>query len=81
MTCILNEIPEYAERQSGAAMQTAKQEVAELLDHLPDDTSFEDIQYHLYVLEKIKRGQADIAQGRSYSHKEAKQRLSRWLKV
>ncbi len=60
---------------------TAKQEVAQLLDHLPDDSSLEDIQYHLYVLEKIKRGQADIAQGRSYSHEEAKERLSRWLNV
>lgn len=62
-------------------MPTAKQEVAELLGHLPDDTSFEDIQYHLYVLEKIRRGKDDVAQGRSYSHQEAKERLSRWLNV
>ena len=69
------------QRLSGAAMHTAKQEVAELLDHLPDDTSFEDIQYHLYVLEKIRRGKADIDQGRSYSHQEAKERMGRWLNV
>jgi len=60
-------------------MQTAKQEVETLLRHLPDDSTIEDIQYHLYVLEKIKRGQADIAEGRSYAQEEAKKRLSKWL--
>jgi predicted transcriptional regulator len=61
-------------------MQTAKQEVEQLLKNLPDDSSYEDIQYHLYVLEKIKRGQASIAQGRGVSHEEARERLSKWLK-
>ncbi|MBV1921502.1 MAG: hypothetical protein KUG73_12565 [Pseudomonadales bacterium] len=59
-------------------MQTAKQDVAELLSHLPDESTLEDIQYHLYVLEKIKRGQDDISSGRSYSHQEARDKLSRW---
>lgn len=27
-----------------------------MLEALPDDSSFEDTQYHLYVLEKVKRG-------------------------
>lgn len=58
---------------------TAKQEVEQLLEQLPDDSTLEDIQYHLYVLEKIKRGRADIAAGRKYSHDEARQRLGKWL--
>jgi hypothetical protein len=58
---------------------TAKQEVEQLLHHLPDDSTLEDIQYHLYVLEKIKRGRADLAAGRRYTDAEARQRLSRWL--
>lgn len=61
------------------ATATAKQEVEEMLTHLPDDSTLEDIQYHLYVLEKIKRGRTDIAAGRRYSQDEARQRLSRWL--
>lgn len=56
-----------------------KQEVEKLLDQLPEDSTLEDIQYHLYVLEKISRGQADVAAGRSYTQEEAKQRLRRWL--
>jgi predicted transcriptional regulator len=62
-------------------MQTAKKEVETMLHHLPDESTLEDIQYHLYVLEKIKRGQNDIANGRSCSHEQAKERLSRWLKL
>lgn len=58
---------------------TAKQEVAQLLDQLPDDATLEDIQYHVYVLEKINRGRADIAAGRSFTTEQAKERLSRWL--
>lgn len=58
---------------------TAKQEVAQLLTQLPDDATLEDIQYHVYVLEKIQRGRADIADGRSYSAEQARERLARWL--
>jgi len=36
-------------------MGNPKDEVATLLNNLPDDASYEDIQYHLYVLEKVKR--------------------------
>ncbi len=58
---------------------TAKQEVAQLLTQLPDDATLEDIQYHVYVLEKIQRGRADIAAGRSYTSEQARERLARWL--
>lgn len=58
---------------------TPKQEVEKLLSHLPDNSTLEDIQYHLYVLEKVRRGRADIDAGRSLSHDEAKQRLRKWL--
>ncbi len=61
-------------------MSTAKQDVKELIDHLPEDASIEDIQYHLYVLEKVRRGQADIRDGRHFSAREARERLSKWLK-
>ena len=37
-------------------MKTAKEEIRSLIDKLPDDCTIEDIQYHLYVVEKIQRG-------------------------
>lgn len=60
-------------------MSTAKSEVASMLETLPDDASLEDIQYHLYVLEKVKRGVERAESEGTLSHSEAKQRLGKWL--
>jgi len=57
-----------------------KKVVYKLLKELPENTSYEDIQYHLYVLQKIERGLKDVEEGRVYSHEEAKKKLSKWLK-
>lgn len=58
---------------------TQKSQAEQLLHRLPEESTLEDIQYHLYVLEKIRQGQADIVAGKSFSHDEATQRLSKWL--
>ncbi|MBS0558134.1 MAG: hypothetical protein JSR27_12035 [Proteobacteria bacterium] len=58
---------------------TAKHDVERLLEQLPDTSTLEDIQYHLYVLEKVQRGRADIADGRSLTAEQARARLARWL--
>jgi hypothetical protein len=58
---------------------TAKEEVESLLNRLPEDCSLEDIQYHLYVIEKVHRGlEAADTQG-SVSQEEVEQRLGKWL--
>lgn len=57
----------------------AKQEVEQLLTQLPDNATLEDIQYHLYVLEKVRRGRADVADGRGCTREQARERMSRWL--
>ena len=63
-------------------MSTPKAEVTSMLAGLPDDSSFEDIQYHLYVLEKVKRGVerargrgCRIARGRQGSPEQMARRL------
>ncbi len=60
-------------------MRTAKEEVRRMLDQIPDDATFEDIQYHIYVREKIERGLKDVQEGRLLSQEEVEQRMSRWL--
>jgi len=62
-------------------MGTAKEEVRKLLDQLPDDSSFEDIQYHIYVREKIEKGLQDVQQGRTRSQEEVERRMAKWLGV
>lgn len=61
------------------SMSSAKQEVRKVLDRLPDEASLEDIQYHLYVLQRIERGRRDVAAGRVISQDEVERRMSRWL--
>jgi hypothetical protein len=58
----------------------AKEAVRALLDRLPDDCSVEDVLYHLYVLQAVERGQADVAAGRVISHDEVESAMRRkWL--
>jgi len=60
-------------------MGSAKDEVSSMLNKLPDDASYEDIQYHLYVLEKVKRGLERAETEGAISHEDAKARLGIWL--
>ena len=53
-------------------MQTAKNEVADLLKRLPDNCTLEDVQYHLYVIQKIERGLKDAEEGSVYDEEEMK---------
>jgi len=57
-------------------MWTAKQEVSNLLNRLPEDCSLEDIQYHLYVLKKIERGLKDVEEGRVYTQEEVEKMMA-----
>ena len=60
-------------------MSTAKQDVELLLNKLPDDCSVEDIQYHLYVLDKVRQGLDDARLNGTVSQAEVESRLSKWL--
>jgi hypothetical protein len=60
-------------------MKTAKDEVRELLDGIPDDVSLEDIQYHIYVRQKVQQGRQAVQDGRIVAPKEVERRLARWL--
>ncbi len=60
-------------------MQKTKQEVSDLLNRLPDNCTLEDIQYHLYVLQKIEQGLKDIEEGRIYTQEEVEKKMSKWL--
>jgi predicted transcriptional regulator len=67
------------QEQGDAAMAPAKEEVRRLLELLPDDASLEDIQYHIYVCQKVERGLEDIEVGRTISEEEFEARMSKWL--
>lgn len=60
-------------------MPTVKDQAQSALQQLPDECTFEDIQYELYVLGKIRKAEDSIARGGAVSHDEAKRRMSQWL--
>ena len=61
-------------------MQTAKEEVMQILKDLPDSSTLEEIQYHLYVRQKIQRGRKDVEEGRTYTQDEVEKRMDKWRK-
>jgi len=59
-------------------MNTAKKEIRKILDRLPDDCTLEDIQYHLYVVEKIQRGIDRAEKEGAVSQEKVEDRFSKW---
>ncbi len=62
-------------------MSTAKEEVRVLLDKLPDDCSLEDVQYHLYVVEKIHRGIERAETEGVLSQEDVERKLNKWTRI
>lgn len=62
-------------------MKKAKQIVRQILDDIPEDATLEDIQYHIYVQEKINNGLRDIEEGRVIDNKEIEKRMMKWLNI
>lgn len=60
-------------------MSSSKEIVATLLDNLPAEATLEDIQYHIYVVEKVRRGLERASQEGTLSQDEVEARLQRWL--
>ena len=60
-------------------MSTAKNEAKKLLDQFPDEASCEDIQYRIYVRQKIERSLKDVKEGRVLSQREIERRMMKWL--
>jgi hypothetical protein len=60
-------------------MSTAKEEAKALLEKIPDDCSLEDIQYHLYVVEKTRRGIERAEKEGTFSQDEVERKLGKWV--
>jgi hypothetical protein len=60
-------------------MSIVKDEVASLLDRLPDDASIEDVQYHLYVIDKVRKGLESVERDGGLTQEQVEERLSKWL--
>jgi predicted transcriptional regulator len=57
---------------------SAKQEALEAIQRLPDTADTEEIMYRLYVLENIRRGQQDAADGKTQPAEEVLKDIQSW---
>jgi len=56
-------------------MATVKEEARKLLERLPDEASWDDLMYEIYVQKKIDMGLKAAESGKLIPHEEVKQRL------
>lgn len=59
-------------------VHSAKQEALDAIQRLPDTADTEEIMYRLFVLENIRRGQQDAADGKTESAGEVLKDIQTW---
>ena len=60
-------------------MATAKEEIRRMIDTLPDDVTWEDLQYSIYVRERVDRGRREADQENLLGQDEVEARMKQWL--
>jgi predicted transcriptional regulator len=59
-------------------MSPVKQQVIEMIQALPDESTIDDIMAELYFRTKVDRGLKELDEGQTVSHEAVKERLSQW---
>jgi predicted transcriptional regulator len=60
-------------------MATVKEEARRMIESLPDDATWEDVQYSIYVRERIERGRREASDGKILDEDEVERRMKPWL--
>jgi predicted transcriptional regulator len=58
-------------------MSSIKEAARQIIENLPDQATWDDLMYELYVKQKIEEGLADIEAGRTIPHDQVKDELLR----
>lgn len=67
---------ELVQGQEVDEMATIKEEARRLLDRLPDEASWDDLMYEIYVRKKIAAGLKAAEEGKLIGHEEVKRRFA-----
>jgi len=57
-----------------------KERIKEFIDKMPENSTFEDIQYSIYVQSKIQKGLDAANNGDVLSQEDVEKRIEKWLK-
>jgi len=62
-------------------LNSIKEEVIQLIKDLPDEVTLEDIQYHLFVKQKLLRAEEQIKEGKTIPHEKVMEKArKKWFK-
>ncbi len=62
-------------------LKLIKEDIIKLIQELPDDATLEDIQYHLFVKQKLLRAEEQIKEGKTIPHEEVMEKArKKWFK-
>jgi len=61
-------------------MNTVKQDVIEMIRGLPDEVDYDEIMAEIYFRQKVDKSLKQIDEGKTISHQEARERVSKWIK-
>lgn len=61
-------------------MSTAKDQIKQILENQPEDSTYDDILRELAFKSMVNRGMADVASGNVISNEEMKEKIKGWQK-
>lgn len=62
-------------------LKPLKEDIIKLIQDLPDDVTLEDIQYHLFVRQKLQKAEEQIKEGKTIPHEEVMEKIrKKWFK-
>ncbi len=59
-------------------MRTLKQEALQVISNMPDSANIDDIMYHLYVMDKVRKGRDAVQCGNSLSTNDLRKDMEAW---
>jgi predicted transcriptional regulator len=60
-------------------MEIAKEEVLKMIRSMPEQFDLEELQFRLYLRQKLEAAEEDIRQGRYLTHDEVTQETAKWF--
>tara|TARA_B100000315_G_scaffold81231_1_gene74463 strand:- start:691 stop:891 length:201 start_codon:yes stop_codon:yes gene_type:complete len=62
----------------GIDMETLKKEAINAISKLPESANVDDIMYRIYVIDKIKKGQKAVKEGKVITVESLKEEMKSW---
>lgn len=57
-----------------------KEDVMNMIKTLPDECGYDDIMAEIFFKQKVDQGLIDFEEEKVFTHKEAKERLGKWIR-